>query len=131
MGDPVLAGGGNNPFLYYDCDRDPTATEPDIDTAILTADYLFFWRNTTSGDVFIYGGGTSGSFIWNKAKLPPAAEHIADAATNAPTNLNTITTLLGVLTGEVNAANERYNDLATKFNTLLSHLETQNLQASS
>lgn len=61
-----------------------------------------------------------------------------NAATNAPTNLNVVTTLLGSLTGEVNAANTRYNDLAGKYNdlanktnSLFAHLESQNLQLSS
>jgi hypothetical protein len=49
-----------------------------------------------------------------------------DAATDAPTDLDPITTLLGTLTQELNYSNERlnaaadkYNDLATKFNALL------------
>lgn len=64
--------------------------------------------------------------------------HIADAATNAatnsPTNLNPVTTLLGGLTGEVNATNAKqndlaakYNDLAAKYNTLLDRMEAQSL----
>lgn len=73
---------------------------------------------------------------------PTAQAHISDssanAATNAPTNLNTVSTVLGTLVGEVNATNTKlndvstkYNDLSTKFNTLLSHLETQGLQLTS
>lgn len=49
-----------------------------------------------------------------------------DAPTNAPTNLNVVTTLLGTLTDEVNDTNQKlndtagkYNDLADKFNDLL------------
>jgi len=56
------------------------------------------------------------------ANAPQAA--IGAAATNAPTNLNVLTTLLGTLTGEVNATNAKQNDLATKFNTLVSELQT-------
>lgn len=142
MTNPVLAGGGNNPFLYYECDRDPTATENGVDVAIINAGYLFFWHNTSSGSMFIYVSGTSGSFIWKKMEgqtITPGA-HIAnastDAVTNAPTNLNLLTVLN--ISGELNAINTRHNDLATKyedlsskFNTLMSHLRTQNLQLAS
>lgn len=76
-----------------------------------------------------------------KQALIAAASHVnpgaTDAATNAPTGIGALITLL-TLVGEVNATNTRYNilatkynDLATKFNTLLSHLESQGLQASS
>lgn len=88
--------------------------------------------------------------------------HIADSATNAPvdcptnapndapTNLNVITTLLGALVGQVNATNDRQNQIANncnsigtkvnagfgilntlagKFNLSLDILETNNLMA--
>lgn len=80
----------------------------------------------------------------DKAKVASmsAQSHISDgatnAATNAPTSLNVVTTLLGSLTGEVNASNTRqndlatkYNDLATKFNTLLDKMEALTLIAAS
>lgn len=70
MSDPVLAGDGNNPFLYYTCDRDPTATEPDVDPAVISAGYMFFWKNTDTGDLFSHASGFSGSMIWKK--LSPA-----------------------------------------------------------
>lgn len=60
-----------------------------------------------------------------------AMDFIASAPTNAPTNLNVITTLLGVLVGEVNSINTRYNDLATKFNTELAGLKVQGIVATS
>lgn len=66
------------------------------------------------------------SVITGKPTIPTitAQTHIADAATtaptnaasnspnNAPTNLNVVTTLLGALTGEVNATNTRQNQIA-------------------
>lgn len=64
------------------------------------------------------------------ALLTPRA-HIADAATNAPTNLNVVTTLLGALVGQVNDTNTKQNDLAAKFNTLLDRLEAAGLLATS
>lgn len=75
--------------------------------------------------------GNVGSLKANFAALSVRAAHgIANGATNAPTdaptNLNALSTLLGALVGEVNATNQRqndiaakYNDLAGKFNTLL------------
>lgn len=67
--------------------------------------------------VYVVDGAT---FPDGLTGAPKAA--IADAATNAPTNLNVLTTLLGTLTGEVNATNAKQNDLATKFNTLKAEL---------
>lgn len=79
------------------------------------------------------------SQILNK---PAQQAHVGDAATNAatdaPTDLNVLTTLVGTLTGEVNNSNakyndlaSKYNDLATKFNTLLDNLEAYTALASS
>lgn len=56
---------------------------------------------------------------------PQAA--IADAPTDAVTNYNTVTTLLGALTGAVNTANTKQNDIATKLNTMKSELVTLGL----
>lgn len=77
-----------------------------------------------------------------KWAVPTPGVHISDgqinAVTNAPTNLNPVTTLLGSVTGEVNAANQRYNDLAAKYNelagkynTLLDRLEALSLLSAS
>lgn len=143
MVDFVLAGEGNNPFLYYEGERDPGETEPDINQAIINANYWFIVRNTLTGKVFGYVSGASGSFVWKElGYTPEAGAHIDDGATNAPTDaptdLNAITTLLGALTGQVNAANTKQNAIATnlnglaeKFNTLLDRLEAAGLLATS
>lgn len=81
------------------------------------------------------GAGTSnfsGSYndLSNKPTIPSITQraHIADVDTtapnnaetnapaDAPTNLNPLSTLLGALTGEVNATNNRQNQIATKVN---------------
>ena len=93
------------------------------------------WNQATTGSL---------DYIKNKPTIPTIATqtHVNDAATNAatnaPTSLNVLTTLLGSLTGEVNATNTKqndlatkYNDLATKFNTLLDKLEANALLATS
>lgn len=56
---------------------------------------------------------------------PQAA--ISDAPADAVTNYNTVTTLLGALTGAVNTANSKQNDIATKLNSLLAELRTLGL----
>lgn len=54
---------------------------------------------------------------------------IADAPADAVTNYNVLTTLLGTLTGAVNDANTKQNDIATKLNAIISRLETLGLIA--
>lgn len=58
---------------------------------------------------------------------PQAA--IANAPADAVTDYNVLTTLLGTLTGAVNTANTKQNDIATKLNTLLAELRTLGLIA--
>lgn len=76
----------------------------------------------------------------NKNPMIVSGAHINPASTGASTslatNLNTVTTVLGVLTAQVNTTNAaqndlatKYNDLAAKFNTLLTHLEAQGIQS--
>lgn len=59
------------------------------------------------------------------ANAPQAA--IANSPADAVTNYNVVTTLLGSLTGAVNAANTKQNDIATKLNALLAELRTLGL----
>lgn len=59
------------------------------------------------------------------SNAPQAA--IADAPADAVTNYNTVTTLLGAVTGAVNTANSKQNDIATKLNSLLTELRTLGL----
>lgn len=59
--------------------------------------------------------------------IPGAA--ITDAPADAVTNYNVLTTLLGTLTGAVNEANAKQNDIAEKLNTLLAHLRTAGIIA--
>lgn len=64
-------------------------------------------------------------FFPGLVNAPQAA--IADAPADATTNYNVLTTLLGTLTGAVNTANTKQNDIATKLNTLLAELRTLGL----
>jgi hypothetical protein len=64
----------------------------------------------------------------------PIDTRYSSASTDAPTNLNTLNTVLGTLVGEVNDGNALYNDLASKhnelgtlFRELVSTLESQGL----
>jgi len=136
----------------------PTNTFPSVDDAIVY--YMPAISAAMVANVNTAAAGTGNTYVfrdWYKfvetgskeivdkvlSTLPilsaPGA-HINDAATNAatnaPTNLNVLTTLLGTLTGEVNATNQKQNDLATKFNdlggkfnTLLDRLEAKTILA--
>lgn len=62
-------------------------------------------------------------FPFDAVSIPGAPQAaIADAPTDAVTNYNIVTTLLGALTSAVNTANAKQNDIATKLNTLKSEL---------
>lgn len=98
-------------------------TKADIQAAALTAINTFASNNGFTFSSLIKG--LDGSFPTGLTAAPQAA--IADAPADATTNYNTITTLLGALTGAVNTANSKQNDIATKLNALLSELRTLGL----
>lgn len=52
---------------------------------------------------------------------------ITDCPADATTNYNTVTTLLGSVTGAVNTANTKQNQIATQLNSLLAELRTLGL----
>lgn len=57
--------------------------------------------------------------------------HIVAAPADAVTNYNVVTTLLGGLTGAVNTANTKQNDIATKLNAVIAALEANGILATS
>lgn len=59
------------------------------------------------------------------ANAPQAA--ITDCPADATTNYNVLTTLLGSLTGAVNTANTKQNQIATQVNSILAELRTLGL----
>lgn len=63
------------------------------------------------------------------AVIGPQQGAIADAAADAITNYNTVSTLLGALVGAVNIANTKQNELATKINSILTVLREHGLIA--
>lgn len=89
-------------------------------------------ESTINGYCTANGIGLPTSFTWltpsGMANAPQAA--IANAPADAVTNYNTVTTLLGAVTGAVNDANTKQNQIATKLNSLLSELRTLGLIAS-
>lgn len=68
------------------------------------------------------------SFIWltENVNFTPGA-HIANAPADAVTNYNVVTTLLGSVTGAVNTANAKQNDIATKVNAIIAVLQENGL----
>lgn len=53
-----------------------------------------------------------------------AAHGVSAAPADATTNYNVVTTLLGSLTGAVNTANTKQNDIATRLNAVMTWLDT-------
>lgn len=103
-------------------------TAADITTAITN---LILARSTVQGygisasDIsWLIGTPMNSSAM---ANAPQAA--ITDAPDDAVTNYNTVTTLLGTLTGAVNDSNTKQNEIAAKLNTLLAELRTLGLIA--
>lgn len=77
MSDPVYQN--NNPFTYFTCDRDPTATEPVVASSPFIDGWLIVWWNMTSKEIFQFQGGSNGSFIWYKIATPLNFESIASS----------------------------------------------------
>lgn len=113
-------------FLFLDMSHTATAASRKASVVASIASYALAHSYTVlaTNGLELLGGGS--------------AAHIADGATNnptnAPTNLNIVTTLLGALTTEVNATNTKQNqiatnlnDLATKFNAVLAALQAQSI----
>lgn len=100
------------------------------DTAAMKAkiqDYILGYSTTnsygiTAANIEWWGGI---SFLPSLENAPQAA--IADAPADAVTNYNVVTTLLGAVTGALNTANTKQNDIATKLNSLLAELRTLGL----
>ena len=72
---------------------------------------------------------TSADIIWSVPQLPAALNDmpgaaVADAPSDAVTDYNVVTTVLGTLTGAVNTANTKQNEIATQLNTLLAELRS-------
>lgn len=130
----------------------PVGSFSDIDTNTYASTYLFnvstkdydtadAIRSAIWNQIATYATGTLGYSSFTTADIfdltnsplptkiatlnsgiPQAA--IADAPADAVTNYNTVTTLLGALTGAVNSANTKQNDIATRLNSLLAELRT-------
>lgn len=91
--------------------------------AAVTADAVSHSYDVNGGIVYLFPVTVTPAL----ANAPQAA--IANAPADAVTNYNTVTTLLGAVTGAVNTANTKQNDIATKLNTLLAELRTLGLIA--
>lgn len=51
-------------YVWASNDRNPTATENDIANSI-DPNWRPLWVNTVSGDVFLFKGGSNGSYVWD------------------------------------------------------------------
>lgn len=65
MSDPVLVS--NFPFIYFTCDRDPTANEPVLDSSGLSGSggYFFWWNQTTNNFFYCINAVTS-NYLWQE-----------------------------------------------------------------
>ena len=97
-------------------------TAAQVKDAAIAAILAFATANSFSFSTLIKDLGAD---VPGLASAPAAA--IADAPADAVTNYNAVTTLLGALTGAVNTANTKQNDIATKLNALLAELRTLGL----
>lgn len=88
MSDPVITPYGGA-FIYYTCDRDPTATEPLVYNNY--SDLLLLWWNTASSTLFWCLDNTSGDMNWQEIVT---SETAADIILN-PTNLALLKTAFG------------------------------------
>lgn len=126
MSDPIF--NGNNPYPYFTCDQDPTSSEPAVTAIGIPNDWMFWWWNTATGDIFFNTQNIENDLIWKKVNylVITAAQHIGNAINNLQTNYNNLSILS--LSKALNSTNIALNDMANKFNTLLGHLRDQGLQ---
>lgn len=110
--------GGHVEVSSFDIEATLTTTEKDLRglATIKILDYAAQQSYSMTAADIIFAAPTG------LHALPGAA--IVNAPADAVTNYNVLTTLLGSLTGAVNTANTKQNDIATKLNTLLSELRT-------
>ncbi len=114
-------------YHQWEVGYDDFTTPADFKALVLAEAQAFADTNFlgTLSSIFLAGLNYAPSGL---SAAPQAA--IADAPADAVTNYNVVTTLLGALTGAVNTANTKQNDIATKLNTLLAELRTLGLIAS-
>lgn len=56
-----------NAFLYFTCDRAPTAYEIEVENSgPYISGYPFHWVDTTNDNIYDYMGGVNGALEWNK-----------------------------------------------------------------
>lgn len=113
------------PYVYSDTDLTLQAAANGTITSFCTGLGLpapiIDWLSTTPTDL----AAALAAIPSGLSAAPQAA--ITDCPADATTNYNTITTLLGAVTGAVNTANTKQNQIATQLNTLLTELRTLGL----
>jgi hypothetical protein len=63
MSDPVYQGTNQG---YFTCDRDPTTSEPVIDSIPFPSPWLIYWWNQTSNNIFQCVDLTASAMIWQQ-----------------------------------------------------------------
>lgn len=99
MSDPVLTSNTyGNTYLYYTCDRDPTANEPMVYSSY--PGLLILWWNTTTNNFFVCTDNTTSSMVWVQQ-----------------VNVNNISTLLSSMGVNVPVPRSRTQRTSPAFNT--------------
>lgn len=109
---PVLITGYG--AFYYLCDRDPTSSEPACYTDI--PDFLYYWQNQTSGEVWWCQDNTSDAMVFAKTitnlNLPEYLPSKAGAYLFPTRVLNTVYTPSMVSDTQINVSVDQGNLLA-------------------
>lgn len=124
----IINNGVSNGLDVATFDPSGITTPAGYDAAVMAAAAAYASTNGLSSVIKCYTTPSDLSALGIPAGMvhaPQAA--IADSPADATTNYNTITTLLGALTGAVNTANTKQNAIATQLNTLLAELRTLGL----
>lgn len=64
MASPVLVY--NTQYIYFTNNIDPTGTEPVVSSYNLPSNFLFYWWNTSTNDIFYCANPSESPLVWKK-----------------------------------------------------------------
>lgn len=109
MSDPVL---NYNAFLYFTCDRAPTATEDDVvESGAYISGYPFHWVDTVHYDIYDFAGGANGSLIWNKRLKQNAVEQ--SDVIDLPTDLEAMQDEIDTMSSSMSTMSTSVSSMST------------------
>lgn len=84
MSAPVYQG--NNPYIYFTCDRAPTAIEADVSVIGIPTDYYTFWWDQVNKNMYQMMDGTAGALVWHLVVTPANIASVMSGATSSKLN---------------------------------------------